>query len=42
MPVGAEKGLLKCICLWIIQEIRKKKKEKLIHPVMKQVNPTLV
>ncbi len=41
MPVGAEKGLLKCI--WIIQEIRKKKKKKKpIHPVMKQVNPTLV
>ncbi len=34
-PVGGEKGLLKCICLWIIQEIHSR---TLIHPVMKQVH----
>ncbi len=29
-PVGGENGLLKCICLWITQEIRSR---TLVHPV---------
>ncbi len=35
MPVGGENGLLKCICVWITQEIRSR---TLIHPVMNQVH----